>query len=97
MAKAVALRERDHQEEADKLLTEGLRIADEQDDPRDRGLDPRTRVLNMADRGESEAAVAMARHNCELTEQLGDVFLTQPSRSTPSLTCILRPANSRGA
>jgi hypothetical protein len=28
----------------------------------------------MADRGESEAAVAMARHNCELTEQLGDVF-----------------------
>jgi class 3 adenylate cyclase/tetratricopeptide (TPR) repeat protein len=74
MAKAVALRERDHQEEAEKLLTEGLRIADEQDDPETAGWIRGSRVLNMADRGESEAAVAMARHNCELTEQLGDVF-----------------------
>jgi class 3 adenylate cyclase/tetratricopeptide (TPR) repeat protein len=74
MAKAVALRERDRPEEADKLLMEGLRIADEQDDPETAGWIRGTRVLNMADRGESEAAVAMARHNCELTEQLGDVF-----------------------
>jgi adenylate cyclase len=74
MAKAVALRERDHREEAEKLLTEGLRIADEQDDPETAGWLRGSLVLNMADRGESEAAVAMARHNCELTEQLGDVF-----------------------
>jgi class 3 adenylate cyclase/tetratricopeptide (TPR) repeat protein len=74
MAKAVALRERDRQEEAEKLLREGLRIADEQDDPETAGWIRGSRVLNMVDRGESEAAVAMARHNCELTEQLGDVF-----------------------
>ena len=74
MAKAVALRERDRPEEAEKLLAEGIRIAAEQDDPETAGWLRGWRVLNMADRGETEAAVAMARHNCELTEQLGDVF-----------------------
>ena len=32
----------------------------------------------MSDRGETAAAIALARRNCELTEQIGDVF----SRST---------------
>jgi tetratricopeptide (TPR) repeat protein len=70
----VALRERNRQEEAEKLLEDGLRIAAEQDDPETQSWLRGSRVLIMADRGESEAAVAMARHNVELTEELGDVF-----------------------
>jgi class 3 adenylate cyclase len=78
MAKSVALRERDRPEEAEALLEEGLRIAAEQGDPETENWIRGTHCLLIADRGDAEAALALARHNCELTEQLGDVF----SRST---------------
>jgi adenylate cyclase len=78
MAKAVALRERDRPEEAEQLLDEALRLTGEHDDPETEGWVRGSKSLLLADRGEMEAALALARRNCELTEQLGDVF----SRST---------------
>jgi tetratricopeptide (TPR) repeat protein len=78
MAKAVALRERDRPKEAEELLDEALRLAREHDDPETEGWARGSKSLLVADRGEFEAALALARSNCELTEQLGDVF----SRST---------------
>ncbi len=78
MARAVALRERDRPEEAGQLLDEALRLAAEHDDPETAGWARGSKGLLLADRGETEAALALARRNCELTEQLGDVF----SRST---------------
>jgi class 3 adenylate cyclase/tetratricopeptide (TPR) repeat protein len=78
MAKAVALRERDRPDEAEELLDEALRLTAEHADPETEGWALGSKCLLLADRGETEAALAMARRNCELTERLGDVF----SRST---------------
>jgi tetratricopeptide (TPR) repeat protein len=74
MAKAVAARERDRLDEAEKLLDEALRLAGEHDDPETAGWARGSKSLLIADRGELETALALARRNCELTEQLGDVF-----------------------
>ncbi len=74
MAKSVALRERDRPQEAEELLEEALRLAGEQDDPETESWARGSRSLLLADRGETEAALALARRNCELTERLGDVF-----------------------
>ena len=78
MAKSVALRERDRPEEAEELLDEALRLAAEHDDPETESWARGSKALLMADRGEIEAALALSRRNCDLTERLGDVF----SRST---------------
>jgi len=78
MAKAVAARERDRPDEAEELLDQAQRLAGEHDDPETASWVRGSRSLLVADRGELEAALALARRNCELTEQLGDVF----SRST---------------
>jgi adenylate cyclase len=80
MARSVALRERDRLEEAEELLDEALRLAGEHDDPETASWARGSKSLLVADRGEHDAALAMARRNCELTEQLGDVF----SRTTAS-------------
>jgi tetratricopeptide (TPR) repeat protein len=72
MAKSVALRERDRPEEAQELLDEALRLAREHDDPETESWARGSKSLLVADRGEFEAALALARRNCELTEQLGD-------------------------
>jgi adenylate cyclase len=82
-AKASALRERDRPDEAEKLLEEALRLARQQDDPETEGWIRGSKSAVLADRGEIEAALAMARRSCELAEQLGDVF----SRSV-SLTAL---------
>src|SRR6185295_16701373 len=74
MAKAVAARERDRPEDAEELLEEALRLAGEHDDPETASWVRGSKSLLVADRGEHEAALALARRNCELTEQLGDVF-----------------------
>ncbi len=74
MAKAVALRERDRPEEAEKLLDEALRLTAEHDDPETEGWARGSKCLLLADRGEGEAALALARRNRELIERLGDVF-----------------------
>jgi class 3 adenylate cyclase/tetratricopeptide (TPR) repeat protein len=80
MAKAVAARERDRPDEAEELLDEALRLAGEHDDPETAGWARGSMSLLVADRGELDTALALARRNCELTEQLGDVF----SRTTAS-------------
>ena len=78
MAKAMALRERDRGEEAEALLDQALRAATEQEDPETESWALGSKSLLLADRGDVEAALALARRNRELTERLGDVF----SRST---------------
>jgi class 3 adenylate cyclase/tetratricopeptide (TPR) repeat protein len=80
MAKAVALRERDHLDAAEQLLDKALRLAGEHDDPETASWARGSKSLLMADRDEIGPALALARRNCELTEQLGDVF----SRTTAS-------------
>jgi tetratricopeptide (TPR) repeat protein len=74
MAKAVALRERDRPREAEELLDEALRLTGKHDDPEAEGWVRGSKSLLLADRGDSEAALALARRNRELVEQLGDVF-----------------------
>jgi class 3 adenylate cyclase/tetratricopeptide (TPR) repeat protein len=74
MAKAVALRERDHPEQAEELLDEALRLTDEQDDPETEGWVRGSKSLLLADRGHTKAALALSRRNCESIERLGDVF-----------------------
>jgi adenylate cyclase len=78
MAKSVALRERDRPQEAERMLDQALRLAAERDDPETASWARGSKALLIADRKEAGAALALARRNCELTEQLGDVF----SRST---------------
>jgi class 3 adenylate cyclase/tetratricopeptide (TPR) repeat protein len=80
MAKSVAARERDRLDEAEELLDEALQLTGEHDDPETASWIRGSKSLLVADRGEHDAALAMARRNCELTEQLGDVF----SRTTAS-------------
>ncbi len=74
MAKAVALRERDRPEEAEALLDEALRLTEEHDDPETEGWVRGSKSLLLADRGQVESALALARRNCEEIERLGDVF-----------------------
>jgi class 3 adenylate cyclase len=78
MAKSVALRERDRPAEAEELLDEALRLAGVHDDPETESWARGSKAQLMVDRSETDAALALAKRNCELTEQLGDVF----SRST---------------
>ena len=73
-AKSIALRERERLEEAEDLLDEALRLAGEHDDHETESWARGSKCLVLADRGETEAALALARRNCELTEQVGDVF-----------------------
>jgi class 3 adenylate cyclase/tetratricopeptide (TPR) repeat protein len=74
MAKAVALRERDRPDEAEKLLDEAMRLTAEHDDHETEGWARGSKCLLLADRGEMDAALALARRNRELIERLGDVF-----------------------
>ncbi len=74
MAKGLARRERGHLDEAEELFNRALRIADEEGDPEIASWTRSNQALMLAQQGEPEAAVALARRNCELTERLGDVF-----------------------
>ncbi len=74
MAKAVALRERDRAGEAKGILEQALRLAAEHDDPETESWGRGSMASLLVDRGESEAALALALRNCELTDRLGDVF-----------------------
>jgi tetratricopeptide (TPR) repeat protein len=74
MAKSVSMRERDRPQEAEELIDEAMRIATEQGDPETESWSRGSKALLLADRGDFEAALATARRNCELTEQIGDVF-----------------------
>jgi len=74
MAKGLVLRERGRLEEAEAQFNAALRIATEQGDPEIASWTRSNQALMLTMRGELEAATALARRNCELTERLGDVF-----------------------
>jgi class 3 adenylate cyclase/tetratricopeptide (TPR) repeat protein len=71
---AMARRERGRLDEAEELFDAGLRIAEEEGDPEVASWNRGNKALLLALRGETDAAVALALRNCELTERLGDVF-----------------------
>jgi class 3 adenylate cyclase/tetratricopeptide (TPR) repeat protein len=74
MAKGLVLRERGRLEDAEAQFNAALRIATEQGDPEIASWTRSNQALMLTMRGELEAATALARRNCELTERLGDVF-----------------------
>ncbi len=74
MGKGMAQRERAEYEEADDLFEAALRIAIEEDDPETASWIRSNQAGLMAVRGDTDAAVALARRNYELTDRLGDVF-----------------------
>jgi class 3 adenylate cyclase/tetratricopeptide (TPR) repeat protein len=74
MGKGMVRRERCEFDEAEELFDQALRIARKADDPETESWIRSNQAGLMALRGDLEAAVAVARRNCELTERLGDVF-----------------------
>ena len=74
MARSVALKERDRLDEAERVADESLRLAIEHGDPETESWSRGNKATMLAERGELEAAQALSRRNCELTDQLGDVF-----------------------
>jgi len=74
MAKGLVLRERGRLEEAEARFNLALQIATEEGDPEIASWTRSNQALMLAMRGELDAAIALARRNCELTERLGDVF-----------------------
>jgi tetratricopeptide (TPR) repeat protein len=68
------MRERGRLEDAEARFNAALRIATEQGDPEIASWTRSNQALMLTMRGEMEAATALARRNCELTERLGDVF-----------------------
>jgi class 3 adenylate cyclase/tetratricopeptide (TPR) repeat protein len=74
MAKGLVLRERGRLDEAETQFNAALQIATEEGDPEIASWTRSNQSLMLAMRGELDAAIALARRNCELTERLGDVF-----------------------
>jgi adenylate cyclase len=74
MAKGLVMRERGELEEAEVQFNAALQIAIEDGDPEIASWTRSNQALMLAMRGEFDAAIALARRNCELTERLGDVF-----------------------
>ena len=74
MSKGLACRERGRPDEAEELFDRALRLATEEGDPEIASWTRSNQALMLATRGETAAAIALARRNCELTERLGDVF-----------------------
>ncbi|HEU4736489.1 MAG TPA: adenylate/guanylate cyclase domain-containing protein [Solirubrobacterales bacterium] len=74
MAKGLVMRERGQLEDAEARFNTALRIATEEGDPEIASWTRSNQALMLAMRGELDAALALARRNCELTERLGDVF-----------------------
>jgi adenylate cyclase len=74
MVKSVARRERDQSEEAEQLLDAALAESTARGDPETESWALGWKAMILADRGETEAGLALALRNCELTERLGDVF-----------------------
>lgn len=74
MARAMALKERDRLREAEQAAEESIRVAAEHDDPETESWSLGIKALLLAERGESDAALALARRTREDAERLGDVF-----------------------
>jgi class 3 adenylate cyclase/tetratricopeptide (TPR) repeat protein len=95
-AKSIALRERERLEEAEELLDEALRLAGEHDDHETESWARGSKCLVLADRGETEAALALARRNCELTEQVGDVFSLSTALTSLAYAQLARGESEEG-
>jgi class 3 adenylate cyclase/tetratricopeptide (TPR) repeat protein len=74
MGKGMVRREKVEFDEAEALFDRALRIALEEDDPETASWIRSNQAGLLALRGESEAGLAVARRNVELTDKLGDVF-----------------------
>jgi len=74
MGRGLARRDRGEIDEARRLLERAVRIAEEDGDPETASWSRSNLAVMLRLRDEPEAAVAAARHNCERTERLGDVF-----------------------
>jgi class 3 adenylate cyclase/tetratricopeptide (TPR) repeat protein len=74
MGKATVRRERAEFEEAERLLDRALELSAETGDPESASWIRSTQSMLLSTRGDLEGGLALARRNCELTEQLGDVF-----------------------
>jgi class 3 adenylate cyclase/tetratricopeptide (TPR) repeat protein len=74
MGKGMVRRERVEFDEAEELFDRALRIALEEDDPETASWVRSNQAGLLAMRGESEAGLAIALRNVELTDKLGDVF-----------------------
>jgi len=73
MGKGMVRRERLEFEEAEELFERALQIALDEDDPETASW-IRSNQASLIIRRDPEAALALARRNCELTDRLGDVF-----------------------
>jgi class 3 adenylate cyclase/tetratricopeptide (TPR) repeat protein len=74
MGKGMVRRERIEFDEAEELFERALRIALDEDDPETASWIRSNQAGLLAMRGESEAGLAIALRNVELTDKLGDVF-----------------------
>jgi class 3 adenylate cyclase/tetratricopeptide (TPR) repeat protein len=73
MGKGMVRREKLEFEEAEELFERALQAALEEDDPETASW-IRSNQASLVMRRDPEAALAIARRNCELTDRLGDVF-----------------------
>ena len=74
MARSIVLKERDRLEEAEAMAGKALHVAATFGDPETESWARSNRATMMAERGSVDAGLAQAQRNCELTDQLGDVF-----------------------
>jgi class 3 adenylate cyclase/tetratricopeptide (TPR) repeat protein len=74
MGKGMVRRERVEFDEAEELFERALRIALDEDDPETASWVRSNQAGLLAMRGETEAGLAIALRNVELTDKLGDVF-----------------------
>jgi class 3 adenylate cyclase/tetratricopeptide (TPR) repeat protein len=74
MGKGMLCEERAEYDRAEKFLDRALDVALAQDDPETASWIRGSQVGLLTFREDAEAALALARRNCELTERLGDVF-----------------------
>jgi len=73
-AKAIVCRERGDVGECERLIEQGLQMAEEHGDLETASWNRGSKAMLLAMQGEAEAGIAIGRRNNELTERLGDVF-----------------------
>ncbi len=74
MGKGTVRREQGEMDEAERLLDAALKQSTESGDPETESWIRGTQALLRSARGDHEGGLALARRNCERTEQIGDVF-----------------------
>jgi class 3 adenylate cyclase/tetratricopeptide (TPR) repeat protein len=74
MGKGVSRREQNDLDAAERYFERALEIAAEAGDPETASWVRSNQAGVLALRGDTEAGLAVARRNCELTERIGDIF-----------------------